>query len=133
MSWFAYQHITHRLGVKSLAALFYEIFGIQVNWWEFLTFRHLLVRRYRKTYNMLLTQLIAGSVLHIDETELKLKDGSGYVWVFASESASVYIFRRSREGISCGRCSRVSKACWSRISIRPTTGSLVCTSVALST
>jgi hypothetical protein len=73
MSWFAYQHITHRLGVKSLAALFYEIFGIRVNWWEFLAFRHLLVRRYRKTYDTLLTQLIAGPVLH-------------------------YIFRRSREG-----------------------------------
>jgi transposase IS66 family protein/RNase H-like protein len=98
MSWFAYQHITHRLGVKSLAALFYEIFGIRVNWWEFLTFRHLLVRRYRKTYHMLLTQLMAGPVLHIDETEVKLKDGSGYIWVFASESAAVYIFRRSREG-----------------------------------
>src|SRR5262249_9534574 len=37
MSWFAYQHITHRLGVKSLAGLFYEIFGIRVNWSEFLT------------------------------------------------------------------------------------------------
>jgi hypothetical protein len=98
MSWFAYQHITHRLGVKSLAALFYEIFGIRVNWWEFLAFRHLLVRRYRKTYDTLLTQLIAGPVLHIDETELKLRDGSGYVWVFANESATVYIFRRSREG-----------------------------------
>jgi predicted RecB family nuclease len=98
MSWFAYQHITHRLGVKSLAALFYEMFGIQVNWSEFLTFRHLLVRRYRKTRDTLLAQLIAGPVLHIDETEVKLKDGSGYVWVFASESAAVYIFRHSREG-----------------------------------
>jgi hypothetical protein len=98
MSWFAYQHITHRLGVKSLAALFYEVFGIRVNWWEFLTFRHLLVRRYRKTYNRLLAQLIAGPVLHIDETEVKLKDGSGYVWVFANESSAIYIFRRSREG-----------------------------------
>jgi hypothetical protein len=98
MSWFAYQHITHRLGGKSLAALFYEIFGIRVNLWEFRTFRHLLVRRYRKTFDMLLTQLIAGPVLHIDETEVKLKDGSGYIWVFASESAAVYIFRRSREG-----------------------------------
>jgi Transposase IS66 family/RNase_H superfamily len=98
MSWFAYQHITHRLGFKSLGALFYEMFGIQVTSSEFLTFRHLLVHRYRKTFNMLLTQLIAGSVLHIDETEVKLKDCSGYVWVFASESATVYIFRRSREG-----------------------------------
>ncbi|MDI4238734.1 TM0106 family RecB-like putative nuclease [Bradyrhizobium sp. Arg237L] len=98
MSWFAYQHITHRLGVKSLAALFYETFGIRVNWWEFLTFRHLLARRYRPTYNKLLAQLIAGPVLHVDETEVNLKDGRGYVWVFASESATVYIFRRSREG-----------------------------------
>lgn len=98
MSWFAYQHITHRLGFRSLAALFYETFGVRVNFWEFTDFRHLLVHKYRKTYKMLLAQLTAGPVLHIDETEIKLKDGGGYVWVFASTSATVYIFRRSREG-----------------------------------
>jgi hypothetical protein len=70
----------------------------RVNFWEFTDFRHLLVHKYRKTYNMLLTQLMAGPVLHVDETEIKLKDGGGYVWVFASTSATVYIFRRSREG-----------------------------------
>jgi len=98
MSWFAYQHITHRLGVRSLAALFYEAFGIRVNFWEFTDFRHLLVHKYRRTCNKLLAQLIAGPVLHIDETEIKLNDGGGYVWVFANTSATVYIFRRSREG-----------------------------------
>lgn len=98
MSWFAYQHITHRLGVKSLAALFEESFGIRVNFWEFMDFRHLLVHRYRKTYRTLLAQLIAGPVLYVNETEVKLKDCNGYVWVFASTSAAVYIFRRSREG-----------------------------------
>jgi Transposase IS66 family/RNase_H superfamily len=98
MSWFAYQKITHRLGVKSLAALFYEIFGIRVNGWEFLAFRYLLARLYRRTYNLLLAELIAGPVLHIDETEIKLREGSGYVWVFANASTAVYIFRPSREG-----------------------------------
>lgn len=98
MSWFAYHHITHRLGMRSVAALFYETFGIRVNLWEFRDFRYLLVRKYRKTYSMLLAQLIAGPVLHIDETEIKLKDGGGYVWVFASQSATIYIFRPSREG-----------------------------------
>jgi hypothetical protein len=98
VSWFAYQHVTHRLGVKSLAALFYETFGIKVSFWEFMDFRHLLVHRYRRTYNSLLAQLVVGPVLHVDETEVKLKDGVGYVWVFASASATVYIFRRSREG-----------------------------------
>jgi hypothetical protein len=98
MSWFAYQHITHRLGVRSLAALFYETFDIRVNFWEFTDFRHLLVHKYRKTYNTLLAQLMTGPVLYVDETKIKLKDGSGYVWVFASTVATIYIFRRSREG-----------------------------------
>jgi len=84
--------------VKALAALFEESLGIRVHGWEFMDFRHLLVRRYRKTWQMLLAQLIAGPVLHVDETEVKLKDGNGYVWVFASTSAAVYVFRRSREG-----------------------------------
>jgi predicted RecB family nuclease len=98
MSWFAYQQITHNLGIKSLAALFYEIFGIRVNWWEFLAFRYLLARRYRRTYNLLLAKLISGPVLHIDETEIKLNQGSGYVWVFANTSTALYMFRPSREG-----------------------------------
>ncbi|MCP1849723.1 MULTISPECIES: TM0106 family RecB-like putative nuclease [unclassified Bradyrhizobium] len=98
MSWFAYQHITHRLGVKSLAASFYETFGIRVNFWEFRDFRHLLVHKYRKTYRTLLAQLIAGPVLHVDETEVKLKNGKGYVWVFANTSVTAYIFRPTREG-----------------------------------
>jgi predicted RecB family nuclease len=79
MSWFAYQHITHRLGVKTLAALFHEVFGIQVNWWEFLVFRNLLARYYRCTYKKLLARIIAGPVLYIDETEVKLHTGTGYV------------------------------------------------------
>ena len=98
MSWFAYQHITHRLGVKTLAALFHETFGIQVNWWEFIHFRHLLARYYRSTYRTLLAKILAGPVLHIDETEVKLRSGTGYVWVFANLEAAVYMYRPSREG-----------------------------------
>ena len=134
MSWFAYQHITHRLGVKSLAALFYEIFGIRVNLWEFLAFRHLLVRRYRKTYDMLLAQLIAGPVLHMDETEVKLKDGSGYIWVFANESATVYILRHSREGDFLRKMLKDFKGVLVSDFYSAYDGLfLVCTSVALST
>jgi hypothetical protein len=98
MSWFAYQHITHRLGLRSLAALFYETFQVRVNFWEFTDFRHLLVHKYRKTYNKLFAQLLAGPVLYVDETEIKLKDGRGYVWIFASTVATIYVFRPSREG-----------------------------------
>src|SRR5258708_10532385 len=98
MSWFAYQQITHGLGVKALGALFREAFGVCVNGAEFLAFRNLLARYYGKTYRGLLTKLIAGPVLHIDETEIRLSTGTGYVWVFGNADAAIYILRPSREG-----------------------------------
>jgi Transposase IS66 family len=99
MSWFAYQQVTHRLGMKILAEIFYETFGVRVNYrWEFLVFRNLLAQYYRGSYRKLLAKVIAGQVLHADETEMKLRDGAGYVWVFANLDAAVYIFRPSREG-----------------------------------
>jgi predicted RecB family nuclease len=98
MSWFACQQITHRLGVKSLAALFHETFGIRVYLGEFLVFRYLLARYYRETYRRLLAKIMAGPVLHADETEVKLHTGTGYVWVFTNLESAVYMFRSSREG-----------------------------------
>lgn len=98
MSWSVYHQITHRLGVKSLGTFFHDVFGIYVNASEFLAFRNLLARYYRRTYKRLLAKLLAGSVLYIDETEIKLRTGSGYIWVCAGADAAIYIFRPSREG-----------------------------------
>ena len=63
-----------------------------------MTTRLLMARYYRPTYRHLLRKLISGPVLHADETEVKLRDMKGYVWVFASAEEVVYLFRPSREG-----------------------------------
>jgi hypothetical protein len=42
--------------------------------------------------------MIAGHVLYVDETEVKLGTRTGYVWVFANADAAVYIVRPTREG-----------------------------------
>jgi predicted RecB family nuclease len=102
MSWSVYHQITHRLGIKSLRTFFHDVFGIYVNPSEFLAFRSLLARYYRKTYKCLLAELLAGPVLHIDETEIKLTTATGtdtgYVWVCANADTAIYFFRPSREG-----------------------------------
>jgi predicted RecB family nuclease len=98
MSWFAYQQITHRLGLRTLAEFFDETLGVRVTLWEFLAFRHLLAQYYLHTYRRLLAKIVAGPVLYADETEVKLNTGTGYVWVFANIEAAVYIYRPSREG-----------------------------------
>jgi len=42
--------------------------------------------------------MLSGPLLHVDETEVKLQRGKGYVWVFTNLEAVVYMYRPSREG-----------------------------------
>jgi hypothetical protein len=42
--------------------------------------------------------ILAGQVMHVDETEVKLRSGKGYVWVFTSIEEVIYIHRPTREG-----------------------------------
>jgi len=45
----------------------------------------------------ILAHILKGSLLHIDETEVKLKGRVGYVWVFASMDAAYFEYRDSRK------------------------------------
>ena len=61
-------------------------------------FKFLLARRYRSIYRKLITNLTTGAVLHADETEVRLRSGKSYVWVFASFEEVVFVRRPTREG-----------------------------------
>jgi hypothetical protein len=61
-------------------------------------FKTLLARYYRPCYQRLLKSILTGPVLYIDETEVKLRTGKGYVWVLATAEQAVYLYRPTREG-----------------------------------
>src|SRR5262249_27703614 len=42
--------------------------------------------------------ILAGHLLHVDETEVKLQKGKGYVWVFTNLEEVVYLYKPTREG-----------------------------------
>jgi hypothetical protein len=52
---------------------------------------------YEDTRRRLLEKIIAGPVVHADETRARKVAGSGYVWVFANSSEVVYLYSESRE------------------------------------
>ena len=97
-SWAMYLHVAHQISFGTLEELFREMFNLNVFDTEILTFKTLLARMYRPTYRKLMEKILAGQVVHVDETEVKLKTGKGYVWVFASLEEVVYMFRPTREG-----------------------------------
>src|SRR5262249_15326981 len=61
-------------------------------------FKSLMARYYRATYRGLLRRILAGGLLHVDETEVKLQRGTAYVWVFTNLEEVVYLLRPNREG-----------------------------------
>jgi hypothetical protein len=93
-----YQHISHQLSLRTLEELLREFFGLRIGKSEIHMFKLLMARYYQKTYRQLATKLFSGHVLHVDETEVKLKSGKGYVWTFANQEEVVYMYRPTREG-----------------------------------
>jgi predicted RecB family nuclease len=98
MSWAMYQHVAHRISNRTLQELFLEFFGLAVANPEIHEFKSIMARHYRTTYRNLLAKMVSGPLLHVDETEVKLRTSKGYVWVFTSLEEAVYMYRPTREG-----------------------------------
>jgi predicted RecB family nuclease len=97
-SWAMYQHVAHRLSLDTLGTLFEEFFGLRIAGAEVHVFKTLMARYYRTTYERLLEKLLAGGLLHVDETEVILRTGKAYVWVFTNLEEVVFLLRPTREG-----------------------------------
>jgi predicted RecB family nuclease len=97
--WAMNQHVVYRTTLPRLADMIQENFGLPVFRPDVLSFKQLLARHYEGTYKRLLERLVAGPLIHADETEVHIKHGSkGYVWVFTSLEEVVFLYRPSREG-----------------------------------
>src|SRR5207253_10245419 len=94
MSWAMHECVAHRVSCPMLK----DFFGLSVCPQELNEFKRLMALYYRPCYKRLLAKILSGKVLHIDETEVRLRTGKAYVWVFATAEEVVYILRPTREG-----------------------------------
>jgi predicted RecB family nuclease len=97
-SWAIYEHVAHRIPCPALSEMLREFFGLSVCYQEVNAFKEMMARYYRPCYKRLLAKVLSGPALHVDETEVKLRTGKGYVWVFTTAEEVVYMCRSTREG-----------------------------------
>jgi hypothetical protein len=97
-SWAMYQHVAHRLSLRTIQAMFKEFFGLPVSPSDIHTIKHSMANDYRPTYQALLQKLLSGPLLHVDETEVQLRTSKGFVWVFTSLEEVVFMYKPTREG-----------------------------------
>lgn len=97
-SWSIFQHVEYRISFGTLQQMLWEFFGLHVRRTQIHIFQSLMAHYYRTTYQKLLRKLLSGNVLQIDETEVVLRTGKGYVWVFTNLEEVVFMYRPTREG-----------------------------------
>jgi predicted RecB family nuclease len=98
-SWAMYEHVAHRTSYANIAETIKDCFGFSVFASDVRNFKLLLSRYYHETYKQLLRKIVAGKILHVDETEVHVsRTGKGYVWVFTNLEEVVFAYRQSREG-----------------------------------
>jgi hypothetical protein len=98
-SWAMNQHVLRRITLANVAEMIKENFGLPVFPPDVRAFKVLLARYYEPTCKRLLEKLVAGNLIHADETEVRLKNGTkGYVWVFTNLEEVLFMYRPSRQG-----------------------------------
>jgi predicted RecB family nuclease len=97
-SWAMYQYVSHRIAFPTLTEMLKEFFGLAICPQEMNAFKEMMAQQYRTCCKKLLAKILSGPVLYVDETEVKLRTGKGYVWVFTTAEEVVYLLRPTREG-----------------------------------
>jgi len=96
-SWAMYQYIANRMSFGQIKLTAQESFGIRLPVSRCHLFKEQLSSEYRATVDNLPVKIASGSLLHADETKVRLKVDGGFVWVFTNMEEVVYTYRPTRE------------------------------------
>jgi hypothetical protein len=53
---------------------------------------------YKSTYQQIIKKIISGTLVHVDETKVKIAGKDSYVWTLASQNEVAYFYTETREG-----------------------------------
>jgi hypothetical protein len=98
-SWALYEHVAHRTSLPNIAETLRDCFDLPIRSSQVHAFKLLLARYYEETYRRLQEKIVAGHLVHADETEVHVRRvGKAYVWMFTNLEEVVFLYRPSREG-----------------------------------
>lgn len=98
MSWMVYSNVACGMNMLRVERSLAEVFGLSLPGSEGYRSKKYLMTLYQPLYAEILKSILAGPVLHIDETTVRLRKQHGYVWVLTSIDKAYYFYKPSREG-----------------------------------
>lgn len=93
-----YLNIELRVPQLHVASNLNRLFGFHQGRMSIDNFKAVAAKNYKETYDTLVNRLCSGRLLHADETKINVRDGDGFVWVFANMEDVAYVYSDTREG-----------------------------------
>jgi len=98
VTWAIYQNVALGQNMLKVERSLREVFKLNVPQPTLHRFKALVARRYEPAKAAVLTELLRGPYLSVDETEARLSNEKAHVWVFAGVNGAYYEYRASRNG-----------------------------------
>jgi predicted RecB family nuclease len=93
----AYQLIELRLSLRAVARHLQTIFGLAMSVKSINNMKSRLAETYASTYSLILGRIVAGTLVHADETKVNIEGADRYVWVFTNMEDVAYVYSDTRE------------------------------------
>jgi predicted RecB family nuclease len=94
----AYLIVELRLPQETVATFLQQLLGMNVCRGTIHKLKVAAAQIYQETYDNLLNRIVAGHLVHADETKIDFKSRIGYIWAFTNLSEVAFVFAESREG-----------------------------------
>ena len=98
IGWCVYQLFIGGQNLNRIHRSLMDLFGLSIPKTIVYIFKQAVAAYFREGYKRILNDLLAGKLIHADETTINLQKDKGYVWVLASTNSVYFFHRQSREG-----------------------------------
>lgn len=97
-SYLIYQIIELTLPQRVVARSLNQLFGLDLGVGATMTLKRKSAQLYKDTYEAILSKIVSGNLLHVDESKISLEGKEGFVWVFTNLEEVAYFYTDTREG-----------------------------------
>ncbi len=95
-----YQIIEMRIPQNAVAHSIKQLFALPLSRGSINRLKATVAGRYRATYRAILDRIVAGKLVHVDETKAKIDRKDGYVWVFTNLEEVAFVYSNTRECVT---------------------------------
>ncbi|HYI97101.1 MAG TPA: TM0106 family RecB-like putative nuclease [Bryobacteraceae bacterium] len=98
VSWCVYSNVACGVNMLQTTESLEDVFGLALPHCQAYRWKRYMSAFYKDLYSEILQSILNSPVIHIDETTVRLRKQSGYVWVMTSIDKVYYFYKPSREG-----------------------------------